>query len=143
MGPHADIVSTQRKGFASYISKTGYANGMFWDGRFVCGVGLSCVVPHLPVHGRGVPWGLSRCAGVVCPGMGFAKCPRVACAWVWDSPRASCMPRRVHPGVFAVVSGYTEREGARVVSPPFQGLGAAACYSPTPFQVQYHRRARS
>ena len=42
-----------------------------------------------------------------------------------------------------VCPGYAEREGARVVSPPFQGLGAAACYSPTPFRVQYHRRARS
>ena len=41
------------------------------------------------------------------------------------------------------VCGYVKGEGARVVSPPFQGLGAAACYSPTPFRVQYHRRARS
>ncbi len=44
----------------------------------------------------------------------------------------------------AVVPRVCEKgRGHAVVSPPFQGLGAAACYSPTPFRVQYHRRARS
>ena len=47
-----------------------------------------------------------------CPGV------PVSCVRVWDSPGVSGMPCRDHPGVFACVSGYAEREGARVVSPP-------------------------
>ena len=65
----------------------------------------------------------SRCAGVVCPGMGFAKCPRVACAWVWDSPGVSGMPCRDHPGVFAVVSGVCEKGGGTCGVPSLSRFG--------------------
>ena len=59
----------------------------------------------------------SRRAGVVCPGMGFATCPRVACTWVWDSPRVSglaCLFRvRVWVVACGRAPGMRKREGAR------------------------------
>ena len=110
VGPHADIVSTQRKGIATYISKTGYANGMVWDGRFVCGVGLSCVWCLTCLFMVGV------CRGG-CPGV------PVSCVRVWDSPRVSGMPCRDHPGVFACVSGVCGKGGGTCGVPSLSRFG--------------------
>ena len=94
---------------------------MVWGGGFV-GV-WACRVCGLVLAGSrmGCGMGLSRRAGC----------------------RGSCRRIRVTGGRPRVCPGYAEREGARVVSPPFQGFGAAACYSPTSCRMQYHRRARS
>lgn len=67
---------------------------------------------------------------VVCPGMGLCTCPRVACAWVGDSPRVSGMPRRVQPGA-----------GGRLRLCPGIRKGRGHVWCPLPFEVWVRRRA--
>ena len=59
--------------------------------------------------------GLSRCAGVVCPGMGFAwrvrHAPSCVFVFAWTGAVGLCGYAGIGGGVMAVVSGYKEKGG--------------------------------
>ena len=81
-------------------------------------------------HGRGraAPFGLAVGAG--------REWSRAWVSWVCGEVP---VPVRVRAGAG---SGYRESPLERVLRGASCTCGAAACYSPTPCRVQYHRRAR-